>query len=156
MSSFVQPTYFNNSTSGYVSYYYFISGTEKCLQQDCSSLAPDDSYQRGSSGRSDQWGLWVPIVYSQDELNSNYVIVVQEDYVMYLWLQPSDDSVITLYQSTTLTYSGGSPVTTVPPNPIVEITLSNINIAGLSVQANSGGIIIIGVLDSTENPNAKG
>jgi hypothetical protein len=157
MSSFVQPTYLNNSTTASVVFNYFISGTEKCLKQDCTSLAANSSFLRSSSGNTDQWGIWIPIVYSQSELNSNYVVIVQDDYASYLWLQPNDDSVITLVQSGTLTFNGGTTVTTVPPpSPVVEITLDRVGIAGLSVRSQTGGgIIIIGVLDSTENPTSR-
>jgi hypothetical protein len=150
MSEFLQPLYLNNGTSETFQFYFWNDGNRHNLQEDTPDLGPNGYFSREQSGGYDNYGLYLPSAESTSELELYHAAVEQGDNVQYLWFQYNDDAVLTLYHHPLLVFGGGTPVQAWDGRDWVDVNIDNILYAGVMVTAQSGGIVIIGVLDSTE------
>jgi hypothetical protein len=121
----------------------------KCLFKICAPLPALTSYTSADFPDADPstFGCWIPVVGSQNDLNSSYAQVETGAFRRFLFFKTSGSSQVLYHTSDLATGFANGTKVPVEDEPTREITALNIGQATLKVQDNDGPVILVGVLD---------
>lgn len=144
----------NYSASGQLVYKFANPASEElhCLFQDCSALGTESIFDPATgNGSPTTYGMYVPAVESQRDLDSYYGRMDYGSAIFYLFFKVVGGA-SSLHFTTELSsgFQNSIPVKAVNSTGFGTITISNFSGTSLICTNIDGGVIIIGVLDTLE------
>jgi hypothetical protein len=148
MAQFIKPKLLTNATSDAIDYDFDNAGENHCLFEGCEdSLPSGQSYDPKQFPNSSPttYGLYLPVVGDQEELDANFGELVTSEGNKLMWFELHDDLGMILVYSDYLVYGEGTPVMTTTGGYITPSIFDRVR---LIAEETTGGVIILGILDT--------